>query len=65
MESARYYGASNRPFARSREFLDLVGTAALTIAAAIAVATGHDSPETAATLTAAFVGLRAACRFGR
>jgi hypothetical protein len=32
MEPARYYGASNRPFARSREFLDLVGSAALTIA---------------------------------
>jgi hypothetical protein len=65
MEPVRYYGASNRSFARSWEVLDLTGTAALTIAAAIAVATGHDGPETAATLTAAFLGLRAACRYGR
>jgi hypothetical protein len=65
MEPARYYRASNRSFARSWEVLDLTGTAALTVAAAITVMTGHDSPETAATLATAFLGLRTACRHGR
>jgi hypothetical protein len=66
MEPVRYYGASNRSLGRSWEVLDLTGTAVLTVAAAIAVVMGHGSPEAAATLTAAYLGLRGACRrFGR
>jgi hypothetical protein len=65
MEPARYYGANSRSFTRSWEVLDLTGTALLTIAGAVAVMTGHSSQETAATLGAAFLGLRLACRSGR